>query len=77
MTIILLMEKLMEIERALQRGENVAAQKLVLEAEDCTLNVQREMLRLQTENLRRAANEKAVPPRIGFSLSRIVPFKRH
>lgn len=77
MTIIVLLEKLMEIERALQRGEYVTAQKLLLDAEDCTLHIQREMLRMEAENLRRAANEKTLRPHLGFSLSRIIPFKRH
>jgi hypothetical protein len=54
MTTILL-EMLVEIERELQRTNYSAAHSLVMEAEDCVLQIEREMIHLQTEKLRRAA----------------------
>ena len=77
MTITVLMDKLMEIERALQRGEYLTARTLVLEAEDCTLEIGREMIRMQAENLQESTTENASRPHIGLNLARIISFRRH
>ncbi len=53
----ILLEKLMEIERALRRGECWEARTLVIEAQDCVLELQRELMEtlLENERLRRVA----------------------
>ncbi|HLJ78311.1 MAG TPA: hypothetical protein VKT75_12895 [Acidobacteriaceae bacterium] len=53
MTTKALLDKLIEIERALQRGQLAEVHVLVLESEDMVLQIEREMLRLQAENIRR------------------------
>jgi hypothetical protein len=53
MTTKALLDKLIEIERALQRGQLAEVHVLVLESEDLVLQIEREMLRLQAENIRR------------------------
>lgn len=50
-----LLEKLVEIERALQCTDYGAAHALVLEAEDCVLQLEREMIRTQAKKLLRVA----------------------
>jgi hypothetical protein len=50
-----LLEKLIEIERALAHGHYATARSLVLEAEDAVLQIEREMIRLQTDKVRRSA----------------------
>jgi hypothetical protein len=50
-----LLEKLIEIERALAHGQYTTARSLVLEAEDAVLQIEREMIRLQTDKVRRSA----------------------
>jgi hypothetical protein len=50
-----LLEKLIEIEWALQRNNNAAARALVMQAEDCVLQMDRDMIRVQTEKVHRAA----------------------
>ena len=50
-----LLEKLIEIERALAHGHYTTARSLVLEAEESVLQMEREMIRIQTEKLRRSA----------------------
>ena len=77
MRVTVLLEKLMEIERALQRGECAAAHKLVLEAEDLTLEIGREMIRMQAEKLRQSGSGNPSRPHIGFNLARIFSFRRY
>jgi hypothetical protein len=50
-----LLEKLIEVERALAYGHYAAARALVLEAEDSLLQIEREMIRMQTDKVRRSA----------------------
>jgi hypothetical protein len=50
-----LLEMLVEIERALQRTNYVAARALLMDTEDYVLQSEREMIRIQTEKLRQAA----------------------
>jgi hypothetical protein len=49
-----LLEKLIAVERALVHGQYGAARTLVLEAEEHALQIDREMIRLQSEKLRKA-----------------------
>ena len=55
MNTTLLMEKLIEIERALGRGDVRAIYPLVMDAEDCVLRMQRDFIQAQTSSQRRAA----------------------
>lgn len=50
-----LLEKLFDIERALQRENYSAARSLVMQAEEFILQTEREMIHAQTEKLRQAA----------------------
>ena len=50
-----LLKTLVDVERALQRADYLAAQTLVLRAEEHVLQLDREMIHVQTENLRRVA----------------------
>ncbi len=50
-----LLEILVDIERALQRTDYLAAHALVIEAEDYILQSQRELIHMQAEKLRLAA----------------------
>jgi hypothetical protein len=43
----MLLEKLLEIERAIKRGDIPAAYALIMDAEDCALQVERELLKLR------------------------------
>ena len=51
-----LLQKLMDIERALHHGDLLAAHQLVLEAQDGVLHIEREMIDMQTERLRRTTH---------------------
>ncbi len=50
-----LLEMLVEVERALQRTDYMAAHALVMETEDYILQSQRELIHMQAEKLRLAA----------------------
>ena len=50
-----LLDTLTEIERTLLRGECGAAYALVLAAEDCVLEIERELIQLETEKMRLSA----------------------
>lgn len=50
-----LLEKLVDIERALQRENYSTARSLVMQAEEFILQTEREMIHAQTEKLRQAA----------------------
>ena len=50
-----LLGMLVEVERALQRTNYMAARDLVMEAEDYILQSQRELIHMQAEKLRQAA----------------------
>lgn len=50
-----LLEKLVELDRALQHSNDAAARALVMQAEDCVLAVERQMIQVQAEKVRRAA----------------------
>lgn len=50
-----LLQRLVEIERALQRKNYLAARALVMQAEDWVLQSEREMLHVQAEKVRVAA----------------------
>ena len=52
MTTKTLLETLTEIERTLLRGECGAAYVLVLAAEDCALEIERELLQLESDKVR-------------------------
>lgn len=47
-----LLDTLMEIERTLLRGECGAAYGLILAAQDCVLEIERELIQLETDKLR-------------------------
>ena len=47
-----LLDTLTEIERTLLRGECRAAYALVLKAQDCVLEIERELIQLETEKVR-------------------------
>lgn len=65
-----LLEKLMDVERALQRGECYAAQKHLFDAQDCVLQIEREMIEMQAEKVRLSA-----PVPVKSALQRLfVPF---
>ena len=55
MNTTLLMEKLIEIERALGRGDVRAIYPLVMDAEECVLRMQRDLIQLQKSAQHRAA----------------------
>jgi len=55
MNTTLLMEKLIEIERALGRGDVRAIYPLVMDAEECVLRMQRDLIQLQKSHQHRAA----------------------
>ena len=63
-----LLQKLVEIEHALHRGDYLAVHQLVLEAQDRVLHIEREMIDLQADKVRRSA---PVP-----TFSRYIPRKR-
>ena len=52
-----LLGKLREIDKAIERGETTVIRPMVLDAEDCVLQMERELMTLlvETERLRRAA----------------------
>ena len=50
-----LLKTLVEAERALQSTDYLAARALVMRAEEHVLQLEREMIRAQTEKLRQAA----------------------
>lgn len=50
-----LLEKLMEVEKALQRTDYFEARSLLMETEDYVLASERESIHVQAELLRRAA----------------------
>ena len=50
-----LLDMLTEIERTLMRGECGAAYALVLGAEDCVLEIERELIQLESEKVRLSA----------------------
>lgn len=50
-----LLDKLVEIERALRRSQLTEALALVLESEDLVLQLERELIQLQVEKLSRSA----------------------
>lgn len=56
-----LLEKLVEIDRALQNSNYMAARGLLLQAEDCVLQIERDMIDVQAEKLRLASRAVAVP----------------
>jgi hypothetical protein len=53
----LLLQKLLDIEKAVGRGDPMAVRTMVMEAEECVLQMEREFLDTLSENerLRRAA----------------------
>lgn len=53
-----LLQKLMEVERALQRGECIAAQTLLFDAQDRILEIEREMIDMQAEKVRLSAHKQ-------------------
>lgn len=55
MNTAILLKTLVEVERALQRADHLAAHALVMRAEEYVLQLEREMIHAQTEKLRRAA----------------------
>jgi hypothetical protein len=55
MTTQTLLDTLTELERTLLRGECWAAYTLVLAAEDCVLEIERELIQLETEKMRLSA----------------------
>ena len=56
-----LLEKLVEVDRALQNSNPMAARALLLQAEDCVLQIERDMIDVQAEKLRQASRAVAVP----------------
>lgn len=56
-----LLEKLVEVERALQNSNYIAARGLLLQAEDCVLQIERDMIGVQAEKVRQASRAVAVP----------------
>ncbi len=50
-----LLEKLVEVERALQRTDYLEARSLLMDVEDYVLKTERDMIHVQAEKLRRAA----------------------
>lgn len=50
-----LLEKIIDIERALAHCHKATARSLVLEAEESVLQIEREMIRMQTDKVRRSA----------------------
>lgn len=57
-----LLEKLIEIDRALQHSNYVAARALVMQAEDCVLQMDRDIIHAQTEKVQRAAYSPSLAP---------------
>ncbi|HKR26201.1 MAG TPA: hypothetical protein VJS11_02060 [Acidobacteriaceae bacterium] len=55
-----LLEKLVEIDRALQNNNYIAARGLLLQAEDCVLQIERNMIDVQAEKVRQAAYSPAL-----------------
>jgi len=55
MTTKTLLDTLTEIERTLLRGECGAAYALVLAAEDCALEIERELIQLESDKVRLSA----------------------
>lgn len=53
----LLLKKLVEAEQELQRGNCYAAYRLVLEAEECALQIERGMIQVQSEKVRKSAQK--------------------
>jgi hypothetical protein len=62
-----LLEKLIEVERALQHKNYVAARALVMQAEECVLKMDLDIIHAQSEKLRRAAYSR---PQTASSLSK-------
>lgn len=56
-----LLEKLVEIDRALQNSNYMAARGLLLQAEDCVLQIERGMIDVQAEKVRQASRAIAMP----------------
>lgn len=56
-----LLEKLAEVERALQNSNYIAARGLLLQAEDCVLQIERDMIDVQAEKVRQASRAVDVP----------------
>jgi hypothetical protein len=48
----LLLEKLREINRAIKRGDSASIPSIILEAEDCVMQMERELLLSLNENER-------------------------
>ena len=55
-----LLEKLVEIDRALQNNNYIAARGLLLQAEDCVLQIERNLIDVQAEKVRQAAYSPAL-----------------
>ena len=60
-----LLQQLMDADLALQRGDCVTARSILFEAQDSVLQIQRDMIDMQTEKVRRTAH-----PRIGIFSTR-------
>ena len=60
-----LLQQLMDADRALQRGDCVTARSILFEAQDTALQMQRDMIDMQTEKVLRTTH-----PRIGIFSSR-------
>lgn len=56
-----LLEKLVEIDRALQNSNYMAARGLLLQAEDCVLQLERNMIDVQAEKVSQASRAVPVP----------------
>lgn len=56
-----LLQQLIEADRALQKGDCAAARSILFEAQDSVLQIERDMIDMQTEKVRRTA-----PARIGI-----------